>query len=79
MVKVLASAREDREPEIRQTEDAKEQIEGLPLRNKGKRRDVSLDEDRSMQAAQKVSIWKEKHKKKGKVFTFFPCLLASLL
>ncbi|XP_078172951.1 RNA helicase family protein isoform X1 [Carex rostrata] len=50
-VKVLSSAREDWAPETRQIEVVKEQIEGLSVRTKGKNPEVSLDEDRSAQAA----------------------------
>jgi hypothetical protein len=56
----------------------KEQIEGLSVRNKGKIEDVSLDEDRSAQAAWIRQYMEREEEEEDEVLTFFFGLLASL-
>lgn len=79
-VKVLSSAREDWAPETRQIEVVKEQIEGLSVRTKGKNPEVSLDEDRSAQAAWiRQYMEREEEEEEDEVLTFSlvyfrPCL-----
>lgn len=74
---MLASAREDWAPEVRQIEVAKEQIEGLSVRNKGKKQEVSLDEDRSAQAAW-IRQYMEREEEEDEVLIFFFHILTSL-
>lgn len=75
---MLSSAREDWAPETRQIEVVKEQIEGLSVRTKGKNPEVSLDEDRSAQAAWiRQYMEREEEEEEDEVFSlvyFHPCL-----
>lgn len=77
-VKVLSSAREDWAPEARQIEVVKEQIEGLSVRTKGKNPEVSLDEDRSAQAAWIRQYMEREEEEEDEVLTFFFGLLPFL-